>query len=89
MNNVTTLNDTTSEIARTFDLSWPLLIAQLIPVILFILAARSILSRGRGWEVPVWLLLAFFIPVIFPIIALVHFRRSKFVPEATPTKAIV
>jgi hypothetical protein len=89
MNNVTTINDTTSEIARTFDLSWPLIIAQLIPIILFVLAARSILSRGRGWEVPVWLLLAFFIPVIFPIIALVQFRRSKFVAEAAPTRVVV
>ena len=78
---------TIEEIQGTFQLNWPYLIAQLVPLVmvagLFILAARSILARGRGWEVPVWLLLAFFIPVVFPILALIHFRKSKFSSEAS------
>lgn len=71
-----------AEIQDSFQISWPFFAAQLVNVVvvlgLFALAARSILIRGKGWEVPVWLILAFFIPVIFPIIALIHFRQSKF-----------
>ncbi|MBX3740049.1 MAG: hypothetical protein KF712_03585 [Akkermansiaceae bacterium] len=50
----------------------------LIMLVLFALAAHAILKRGKGWEVPVWLLLSFFIPFVFPVIALIHFRKSKF-----------
>ena len=71
-----------TEIQESFQIRWSTFLAQLAPVLvvlgLFALAARSILIRGKGWEVPVWLILAFFIPVIFPIIALIHFRQSKF-----------
>ena len=80
-----------TEIQDSFQISWPFFVAQLVNVVvvlgLFALAARSILIRGKGWEVPVWLILAFFIPVIFPIIALIHFRQSKFpvTSEAKPT----
>jgi 4-amino-4-deoxy-L-arabinose transferase-like glycosyltransferase len=80
-----------TEIKDSFGMNWTFFIAQLlnflIVVGLFALAARSILSRARGWEVPVWLLLAFVIPVVFPIIALIHFRKSKFVPQASPTSS--
>jgi hypothetical protein len=85
--------DVTTEITKQFGINWPHFIAQLLPVLfvagLFCLAARSILIRGRGWEVPVWLLLAFFIPVVFPIIAMIHFRRSRFVrPPMPPLHAV-
>ena len=70
-----------SEITESFGINWPFFLAQLLPIAvvfgLFVLAARAILMRGRGWEVPVWLLLSLFIPVIFPICALVYFRKSK------------
>ena len=82
---------TVTSIHESFQASWPFFVAQLVNFLiiagLFVLAARSILMRGRGWEVPVWLILAFIIPVIFPIIALIHFRQSKFQPPAT-TNAI-
>ncbi len=59
--------------------SWPLFVSQLINigivVALFVWAARWILRKGRGWEVPVWLLLALVIPVVFPIAAIIFFRR--------------
>ncbi len=75
------MSDVATEITSTFKVNWALFAAQLAPVLLafglFVLAARSILMRGKGWEVPVWLLLAFFIPVVFPILALIHFRKSK------------
>lgn len=65
-------------LTQEFGISWPLFIAQLVNIVvflwLFIWAARWILKEGRGWEVPVWLLLAFFIPVILPILAIIHFR---------------
>lgn len=76
------ITSVTNEIQESSRIGWPFLVAQignfLIVVGLFALAARSILIRGKGWEVPVWLILALTIPVIFPIIALIHFRRSKF-----------
>lgn len=75
------MNDTLTEITQQFGISWPLLVAQVVNFLilagLFALAARAILTRGRGWEVPVWLVLSFFIPIVFPIIALIHFRHSK------------
>jgi len=87
----TSMNDITTEITKQFGINWPFFIAQLlnflIVVGLFALAARSILSRGRGWEVPVWLLLAFCIPVVFPIIALIHFRKSKFTRDDSPVSS--
>ena len=71
-----------SNITQNFGIDWHMLVAQsinaLIVIGLFALAARVILIRGKGWEVPVWLVLSFIIPVIFPIIALIHFRQSKF-----------
>ncbi|NWK57657.1 hypothetical protein HW115_18715 [Verrucomicrobiaceae bacterium N1E253] len=71
-----------STITQEFGIQWPLLVAQIINALivfgLFALAARVILLRGRGWEVPVWLVLSFIIPVIFPVLALIHFRKSKF-----------
>ena len=83
--------DVTTEITKQFGINWPHFFAQLLPVllvaVLFCLAARSILLRGRGWEVPVWLLLAFFIPVVFPIIAMTHFRRSRFVSGESPVSS--
>ena len=67
----------------------PLFIAQAVNVLivlgLFTFAARAILKRGRGWEVPLWLLLAFFIPVIFPVLALIHFRKSRFDSAPSPS----
>ena len=70
-----------NEITKTFGINWPYFLVQLFPFViafsLFVLAARAILLRGRGWEVPVWLLLSLFIPVIFPICAMVYFRKSK------------
>jgi hypothetical protein len=78
-------------IQSTFHVHWPVFFAQLAPWVimagLFALAARSILLRGRGWEVPVWLLLTFFIPVIFPILAMIHFRNSKFSQSASTRSA--
>ncbi len=50
----------------------------LIVFLLFALAANAILKRGKGWEIPVWLVLSLLMPVIFPVIALIHFRKSKF-----------
>ena len=71
-----------NSIVTDFQVNGPLFAASLINLALilglFVLAARSILLRGKGWEVPVWLLLSFFIPIIFPILALIHFRKSKF-----------
>lgn len=71
-----------AEVQESFQIYWPFFVAQIVNFLivagLFALAARSILIRGKGWEVPVWLILAFIIPVIFPIIALIHFRHSKF-----------
>ena len=86
------MSDVKSEITEQFGINWPHFFAQLLPFLLvaglFSLAARSILIRGRGWEVPVWLLLAFFIPVVFPIIAMIHFRKSRFVPVESPGSSV-
>lgn len=75
------MSDVANEIISTFKVDWAFFAMQLAPVLmvfgLFVLAGRSILIRGKGWEVPVWLLLAFFLPVVFPILALIHFRKSK------------
>ena len=72
---------TIAKITEEFGLNWHMFIAQLINVAillgLFILAARVILKRGSGWEVPVWLVLSFFIPLVFPILALIHFRKPR------------
>ena len=69
-----------NEIATDFQVNWLSFAAQLVPfllmIALFAVAARSILMRGKGWEVPVWLLLAFFIPIVFPVLAIIHFRKS-------------
>ena len=78
-----------SEINETFHLNWTFFIAQLVNALivvgLFALAARAILIRGKGWEVPVWIVLSLFIPVIMPIIALIHFRKSKETPKLSST----
>ena len=75
------MSDVANEIISTFNVDWTVFAVQLVPMLLafglFVLAARSILIRGKGWEVPVWLLLAFILPVVFPILALIHFRKSK------------
>ncbi len=75
------MNDIIAAVTEEFSANWPFFVAQvlnfLVVVGLFALAARVILKRGRGWEVPVWLVLSFVIPVIVPIIALIHFRRPK------------
>ena len=72
---------TITEVSESFPFHWPFFIAQLVNFLLiaglFVLAARAILKRGKGWEVPVWLVLSFFMPVVFPIIALIHFRKPK------------
>ena len=84
------MNDLKSEITQQFGINWTFFVAQVVSVMivvgLFVLAARAILSRARGWEVPVWLLLSFFIPIVLPIIALIHFRESKaFLPNSPQT----
>ena len=72
-------------------MNWPFFLAQLANVLivlgLSVFAARSILLRGRGREVPLWLLLAFFIPVVFPILAMIHFRKSRFSPPVPASTA--
>lgn len=76
------MNALLASTTQEFGISWPLLVFQLLNisalVALFVMAARAILKRGQGWEVPVWLLLSFCIPIVFPILALIHFRKSKF-----------
>lgn len=70
-----------AQITEEFGINWQFFVAQLVNLAiflgLFMLAARVILKRGEGWEVPVWLVLAFFIPIIFPILALIHFRKPR------------
>ena len=77
---------------QEFSANWYLLLAQVINFIiilgLFILAARLILIRGKGWEVPIWLILAFFIPVICPIIAIINFRKSKYDVASTQIQKV-
>lgn len=72
------------EMKENFGPNWTYLLAQLAPFLiaglLFVLASNAILRRGRGWEVPVWLLLSLFVPVIFPILAMIHFRKRKSPP---------
>lgn len=70
-----------NEITSEFGINASFFVAQVVNALIiigsFALAAKAILTRGKGWEVPVWLILSFLIPVIFPIIALIHFRKSK------------
>ena len=82
------MNDLINDLNTYFDISWSLLLAQAFVLGLFILAARAIVTRGRGLEVPVWLVLAFFIPVIFPSLALIHFRSSRSPKSASGNAAI-
>ncbi len=74
---------TTAEITQHLGVHWPFFLAQAVNSLIiigpFVLAARAILSKGRGWEVPVWLILSFCIPIVFPVLALIHFRKSKVV----------
>jgi uncharacterized membrane protein YhaH (DUF805 family) len=58
----------------------PLLLQVLVfcaVVFTLIRAVRVTLSRGHGAEVPLWLLVEFFIPVLGPILALVYFSRQR------------
>ena len=86
------MNDLVNELTTQFGITWPLFLAQVLNAVLvfglFVLAARVILTRGRGWDVPIWLVLAFFIPVVFPIIAMIHFRKSKAAISASPESPI-
>ena len=72
---------TIAQITEEFGLNWPMFVAQLVNITillgLFILAARVILKQGSGWEVPVWLVLSFLIPLAFPVLALIHFRKPR------------
>ena len=72
---------TIAQLTEEFGLNWQIFVAQLVNITillgLFILAARVILKRGSGWEIPVWLVLSFFIPLVFPILALIHFRKPR------------
>ena len=76
-----TLILSSTQIIEEFGISWPLFLAQiinfLIVILLFILATRSILARGKGTEVPIWIFLSLIIPIVLPIIALIHFRKNK------------
>ena len=71
-----------AELTQEFGVTPMMLAFQIINLLIlllpFILAVRAILVRGKGLEIPVWIFFCFIIPVIFPIIALIHFRKSKF-----------
>ena len=79
----------TATITQEINIDWSFFVVQALNIVvvfgLFALAARAILLRGKGWEVPLWLILSFFIPVVFPILAMITFRKSKH--EATGEQA--
>ena len=83
------LADMLTEIQSTFRPNWAMVISQLLGFLfvagLFSWAASLILSRESGLKMLVWLLLAVCIPVVFPIIAIIHFRRSANQPELSGT----
>ena len=72
---------TAESLTKTFSIQWPFFAAQLVNLLvvlgLFFLAARIILKRGSGLEVPIWLFISFVIPVVMPIIALFYFRGGE------------
>ena len=77
MNTLSTVTTLTEE----FGYSWYMIAAQLVNLLViivpFILATIAILKKGSGLEKPTWIFLCFVVPIIFPIIALIHFRKSK------------
>lgn len=69
------------DLVEIFSLKSSIFAAQLVNllvlILLFFLAARAIVRYGKGKEVPIWLVLSFFVPVVVPIIALLCFRSSR------------
>ena len=70
------------DISSQFGVSWPLVVAQLVFLLLtiaaVILAIRATIVSARtfrGALAPIWILLCWFLPVIGPIAALVAARR--------------
>lgn len=71
-----------ASITQESSIHWPILIVQIVNLLvvigLYLLSAKSILAKGKGWEVPAWLVLCFCVPVVLPVIALIHFRTTRF-----------
>lgn len=88
-NVMSVLADILTEIQGTFRPNWAIVIVQLLSFLcvagLFSWAASLILSRESGLRMLMWLLLAFCIPVVFPIVTIIHFRRSGYQPELSGT----
>ena len=85
------LADILTEIQSTFRPNWAIVIVQLLSFLcvagLFSWAASLILSRERGLRMLMWLLLAFCSTVVFPIVTVIHFRRSRYQPVLSGTGA--
>jgi len=69
------------EITRNIPLNWPFFVAQLlnwmIVVGLYLFSARLIFRRGKGLEVPIWLLVTLVVPIIMPLMELFYFWKRK------------
>ncbi len=84
MENAQTVDGAMKNIEETFQFSWPLFAAQMVNIlalvallVLFIHTVRVILRHGRGWEIPLGILLALFFPLLGPLLILHHFKDVR------------